>query len=306
MRSSTGAKSTTKSGSPTPSAKALDAISLPDWALAAWQKLDSGEDSWLTRLWADPAMMFRHAGMEADPWQKDLLQSPSRAILLNCSRQSGKSQTASALALQTALLQPPALVLFLSPTERQSGELFIKTLELYFALGKPVAYKRLLESEYEIELANGSRIISLPGKEGTIRGYSAVSLLVIDEAARVPDALYLAVRPMLAVSGGRLIGLSTPFGRQGWFWEEWSKDTRPWSDDEFCRQDENWRRYRVPGWKCPRIARCFLASERETIGERWWLQEYGCEFCDMLGAVFSGSDIDRAFSKSVDAIPFPE
>jgi hypothetical protein len=39
--------------------------------------------------------------------------------------------------------------------------------------------------------------------QGTIRGFSAATLIVEDEAARVPDDLYFSVRPMLAVSGGR-------------------------------------------------------------------------------------------------------
>ena len=71
-----------------------------------------------------------------------------------------------------------------------------------------------------LEFANGSRVLSLPGTERTVRGFSEVSLLVIDEAARVDDGLYYAVRPMLAVSGGRLVALSTPYGKRGWFHDE--------------------------------------------------------------------------------------
>jgi hypothetical protein len=41
----------------------------------------------------------------------------------------------------------------------------------------------------------------LPGKEATSRGYTPI-LIIIDEASRVPDDLYRAVRPMLAVSHG--------------------------------------------------------------------------------------------------------
>jgi hypothetical protein len=112
----------------------------------------------------------------------------------------------------------PALVLLLSPTLRQSGELFKdKVRRLYNALGRPV--RCVQETQLTMELTNGSRIVALPGEEGTIRGYSGVLLLVCDEAARIPDALYFSVRPMLAVSGGLLVALSTPFGRRGWFYE---------------------------------------------------------------------------------------
>src|SRR5262245_23174024 len=131
--------------------------------------------------------------MSPDPWQTDLLRAPSSGrVLLLASRQAGKSQTAAALALRAALLEPPSLVLLLSPTLRQSGELFNdKVLRAYNALGRPVP--TVQESALTMHLTNGSRVVSLPGDEGTIRGYSGVSLLVIDEAARVPDDLYRAV-----------------------------------------------------------------------------------------------------------------
>ena len=89
-------------------------------------KLEAGrkESPLLDRLRADPADIFRAAKMTPDAWQQRLLSCRSSRLLLLCSRQSGKSQTAAALALREALLKPPALVLLLSPTQRQSGELF--------------------------------------------------------------------------------------------------------------------------------------------------------------------------------------
>src|SRR5262245_16691102 len=173
-----------------------------------------GQSPALGRLRQDPSRILADAGMTPDPWQRNLLRSRSARMLLLCTRQAGKSTTAAALALRAALLQPPALVLLLSPTLRQSGELFRdKVKRLYNALGRPVP--TVQESALSMELANGSRIISLPGDEETIRGYSGVALLVVDEASRVPDAQYYAVRPMLAVSQGRLVCLSTPFGKLG-------------------------------------------------------------------------------------------
>jgi hypothetical protein len=150
------------------------------------------------------------AAMVPDPWQVQVLASPLAQVLLLCSRQVGKSTVAAALAMRAAILQSGALTLLLSPSQRQSGELFRKVLSYHAALGQ--ALPVTAESVLRIEFANGSRIVSLPGDESTIRGYSGVALLVIDEAARVDDNLYRAVRPMLAVSRGRLVALSTPFG----------------------------------------------------------------------------------------------
>src|SRR5262245_12437381 len=116
----------------------------------------------------DPALLLERAGLEPDPWQRDLLRSDAARTLLLCSRQAGKSTAAAALALKAALLKPPALVLLLSPTLRQSGELFRdKVLRLYNALGRPETARQ--ETALQLTLANGSRIVSLPGIEENIR-----------------------------------------------------------------------------------------------------------------------------------------
>ncbi len=222
------------------------------------------------------------AGLIPDPWQADLLAGCPRRALLLCSRQAGKSSIASAIALQVAMLEPHSLVLLLSPTLRQSGELFKDKLSrLYHGLGQPVAATQ--ETALTLTLANGSRIISLPGNEEGIRGYSGVSLLIIDEASRVPDALYYSVRPMLAVSGGRLVALTTPFGKRGWFHEEWDRG-------------QGWERVKVRADECPRIKPEFLEAERNSLGERWYRQEYLCSFEETTDSVFAQSDIDAALT----------
>jgi hypothetical protein len=179
-------------------------------------------------------------------------------------------------------------VLLLSPTERQSGELFKdKVLRLYRGLGRPVA--AVQESALQLTLANGSRIIALPGKEETVRCYSSVALLIVDEASRVPDILYSSIRPMLAVSQGRLAALSTPFGKRGWFYEAWTGT-------------EAWERVRVLAGECPRIPWDFLAEERQALGDRWYRQEYECSFEDTIDAVFSSEDIAAALNCEVEPL----
>src|SRR5262249_47050438 len=144
----------------------LSLRSLPDWALQAIERLQTGQETDLDCLWADPGRLFRAAGMEPDPWQLDLLSSAAARLLVLCPRQAGKSETAAALALHTALLQPGALVLLLSPSERQSGELAAKVFRLYDAAGKPVAARK--RTELQLHLVNGSRVIALPSSEATI------------------------------------------------------------------------------------------------------------------------------------------
>lgn len=230
----------------------------------------------------DPSLLMRLLNIEPDEWQAQVLRSASQRILLNCCRQSGKSTVSATLAVHTALYQPGALVLLLSPTLRQSQELFRKCLNVYRLVASDIPPES--ETKLTLELGNGSRIVSLPGKETTIRGFSGVSLIIVDEAARVPDELYYSVRPMLAVSNGRLVALSTPFGTRGWWYEAW-------------RSDEPWERYTITAEQCPRISPEFLAEEKRALGEWWFRQEYFCEFLDAETQAFSREMIEGAFTE---------
>jgi hypothetical protein len=98
--------------------------------------------------------------------------------------------------------------------------------DAYRRIKQPMKVKLTAE---ELVLDNESRIVCLPCRDDTIRGYANVSLIVLDEAARVPDDLYKTVRPMLAVSEGRLICLSTPYGKRGFFYEAWAKGGDDWT-----------------------------------------------------------------------------
>jgi hypothetical protein len=149
------------------------------------------------------------------------------------------------------------------------------------------------ESAERIILANGGRIVCLPGNEATVRGFSGVGLLVVDEASRVPDALYYAVRPMLAVSGGRLVLLSTPFGRRGFFHAEWTAG------------GPAWHRVSVTAEECPRIPAGWLEQERAAIGDWWYRQEYGCQFVDTADQVFRYEDVAAAYDDAVTPLLLP-
>jgi hypothetical protein len=234
----------------------------------------------------DPVLWAVALGFDADPWQADVLRGTAGRVLLNCSRQSGKSTVAALLSLHTALYRPGALALLLSPSLRQSSELFRKVAGYYQQVVDAVPPEA--ESALRLELGNGSRVVSLPGREQTVRGFSGVDLLVIDEAARVPDDLYCAVRPMLAVSGGRLVTLSTPFGKRGWWWKEWNEG------------GDAWQRVLIPATMCPRIPAEFLAEEREHLGEWWYQQEYLCEFLDAQTAAFTYDMVQSALTEGVE------
>jgi phage FluMu gp28-like protein len=233
----------------------------------------------------DPSLIAHDAGITPDPWQADLLRSDADRVLMLCSRQAGKTTTAAFIALGTAIYRRPGgLIIIVSPSQRQSAEIF-RTVMFHHSNLKNVPELKA-ESALRAEMANGSRILALPGTEKTVRGYAGAALIIIDEAARVEDDLLQAVRPMLATSQGRLIALTTPAGKRGWFYEAWIGDN-------------NWHRVKVPATECPRITQQFLDEELRELGAARFSEEYMLEFRDSDEAAFPVDIITAAFTDNV-------
>ncbi len=242
----------------------------------------------------DPSLILERIGLgtPADPgtpddWQRTILRSMSRRMLVNCHRQAGKSSSVAGLALHTAIYDPASLVVIVSAGQRQSNELFRKVVAAYEALGKPIAAEE--DNAVTLSLANGSRVVSLPNNAGTIRGYSAPRLVLVDEASRVDEPVFAAIRPMLAVSLGRLILLSTPHGRRGEFYRMWSSG------------DPAWERVELKGEDNPRISREYLAQERRDMIAWEFRQEWECSFEDTQDQIISGEVITQAFNSPEQA-----
>jgi hypothetical protein len=240
----------------------------------------------------NPIKFARLLGIEPDDWQRELLLSQDSRILCNCSRQAGKDEVASILALHHALTNPGAMVVCVAPSLRQSGLLYKRIYNHWRDLGKPIAAE--IETALTLQLANRSRIYAVPsGKNGSnIRGFAAVSLLIINEMSRCSDALITSVRPYLAVSGGRLIGLSTPAGKRGAFYDLW------------VNGGDAYRRFKITAYDVPRIPHEFLIEERKALGEYHFASEYLCEFNSLESSVFDYDDIQASVSNEVQALDF--
>ncbi|MFV2044264.1 MAG: terminase large subunit domain-containing protein [Anaerolineales bacterium] len=239
--------------------------------------------------WAlDPALMLSEvASMSLDPWQVTALDYAGPRLILNCCRQSGKSTVAASKGLHQALFIPDSLVLLVSPSLRQSGELMLKVRDLLDWLPGWVKPELEEDNKLSIRLANKSRIVALPGTEQRIRGFSGVDLVILDEASRVMSELYYAVRPMLAVSGGQLIMASTPWGKLGVFADTWHEE------------NSSWKKIEINAYDCPRITDEFLAEAKASMPEVFYLQEYHCQFSDRVSQVFSFEEIMGAISADV-------
>lgn len=258
-----------------------------------WPSLDRPAQQEMARVYfqshyGDPVDWALNVGFTPDPWQARVLWSTEN-IILNCSRQSGKSDTGAHKAAYTASTKDNALVLLISPSLRQSSELFRKVRDVFDRLTTHVE----LEEDNKLSLQikhNRSRIVSLPANEATIRGFSAVDLVIIDEASRCSDALYNTLRPMLAISKGQLIVMSTPFGQQGFFYEEWQRSRA------MSQRIKPWVSIKITADMCPRIGADFLAEEREALGEWWYKQEYQGAFVETMGQLFTEASIQAALS----------
>jgi len=237
----------------------------------------------------DPVAFSRLCRIEPDPWQAAVLRSDSKRILLNCCRQSGKSTTMAVLALWNAIYKKRALVLVVSPSLRQSSELVRKVTERVAYL--PIKPHLVGESKLTLEFNNGSRIVSLPATEATVRGFSAPQVVIEDEAGDVPDELHQAILPMLITSRGRLFLCGTPKGRRGHFF------------DYHERGGATWTRFRISADQCPRIDAAELAQQKLLLRDRYE-QEYNCGFINASsGLVYGGFD---ELACCVDQLPKPK
>jgi hypothetical protein len=223
------------------------------------------------------------AGMPLDLYQKRALDCPGQYQAWLWSRQTGKSSTAANRTTWQVMTRPNQLALLFSNSLRQSQEIFRKVVSVYSRVHD--GPRRIDDNAYSLTLDNGSRVLSLPGSEESILGYTP-NLVIMDEAAVISDKFFKAVNPMLAVSHGSLIVCSTPRGKRGFFWEIWKH-----KDD-----GKQWTTFSVQAEECPRITREFLEQQLNLLGPDWFEQEYHCKFLEVSGTLFSDDMINAIFT----------
>ncbi|MCL4795995.1 MAG: terminase family protein [Bryobacteraceae bacterium] len=222
-----------------------------------------------------------------DPVQSEILLSPAPRLLLNCARQWGKTTICAAKALHFALHHPASITLVAAPTLRQST-LFLRKIAA-FLLSLHLQPRPVPNLDRSLLLPNQSQIVSLPGRADSVRGFTA-HLLILDEAARIPNPLFEALSPTLASTNGPLWLLSTPNGLDNIFHAFWHDDLLPWT------------RFRIPATECPRYDPAFLDAQRLLLGDHAFRQEFLCEFTQDPNALFPLELIDSALDPSLHSI----
>jgi len=238
------------------------------------------------QLSLDPVEFARtRLNFEPDEIQCGILRSTAKRGILNCSRQFGKTTVSAAKAIFRAFTEPRSLIVVASPGERQSGIWLRAAEEMLRSLGirpRGDGYNKL-----SLVLPNGSRIVGLPDAEDKVRGFGGLSMLLIDEASRVSEEMYTSVWPMLAVGNGDLWMMSTPFGKRGFFYEEWEHG------------GDRWMRVKVPVTECSRITKEFIEEQQSILAGDAFRQEYMCEFVGKGVGAFDRDLIEEAITDEV-------
>lgn len=244
-------------------------------------------------LWARDVQMF-----EPEIWQAQLLRTHTKEVIINCCRQSGKTRMAGTKAAHYARYHPGSTSIIASRTERQAklvqrwvadatrlanlpGDYSIESKEIsVYEDDLTGAGGRILNrSVMSLELANGAQVVSIPANPDTVRGYSP-NLIILDEAAYVPNMVYDAIRPMRAQTKAQLILLSSAGAKRGFFYEEWIADDPMWERMQVTADEVSW------------IDEEFLERERLKLSsEAFFRQEYYCEFMDVQGGLFTTEQI---------------
>jgi hypothetical protein len=211
----------------------------------------------------DPALwVARVLGVEPTPWQAQFLRAPRGAsILALTARQCGKTTTAAWAMAHAAVFGPGSLSVVACPAQRQSAEAVRRVREAVTKAGE----KLTTGNVYGIELSNGARVLALPGSDDSIRGLTVDAWIVADEAARLPNDLIAALRPMRARRPAtRFAMLSTAWSRTDPFWTAWDSDDPSWIRIKATIDTADPGQYDAD----------FLEQERRALGEDGFKREY--------------------------------
>lgn len=231
--------------------------------------------------------------VQLDEKQLEVLRSDHKRVLINCHRQWGKSTLSSLLCFHQSQFYPRSLCLLVAPSLRQSSENFRKIQDSLDILEPRPEMKE--ETKLTLQFTNRSRIISLPGSQKTIRGFSQPDLIVIDEAAQTSEDLLAALFPMLTRNpNGRIIVASTPWGQLNTFYRLWTQGGPEWHKI-LVRASEN-----------PWISQELLAEQRRILGSWEYAQDYECEFVKTESSLFDISTINKMFDDSIEPLVLDE
>jgi len=239
-------------------------------------------------------------GLRLDKWQEEILDC-EKNVLLCTGRQVGKTTIFAIKAAKHMIAHPKTRIIVVSLTEDQAQLIIIMMLNYLEQnykswLKVPKKAKSQTITKNKILLNNGSQVLSRPvGNTGdAVRGFTG-DILIIDEASRMPESVFVAAKPTLLTTGGKIWMCSTPFGKQGYFWESFQNKYDRWevfhiSSEEVIHNrpiSETWtEKNREEGIR-------MLDEEKRDMGLLQYSQEYLGLFMEDLRRFFDDEWINQ-------------
>jgi hypothetical protein len=212
-------------------------------------------------------------GLDCFPYQADVLDDETPRKLWVCGRQVGKTETASVVPADHALIRPGEDALIAARFQETADELFRRTKQHLEAMGDLEEIGVEKPNKQTFEFDTGSRIMSRTlGNDGKQQRGKVPSCIVVEEASIVDRDIYDQVlRPMFATHDDyELFLITTPRGTSGYVWEKW----------QVADGSEQWARFRNKTEDNPLVSEEWLESERAEVDETTWRQEYLGEFVE--------------------------
>lgn len=161
--------------------------------------------------------------VELDDWQKEFLAYKGDKLLCT-GRRVGKTYIMSRGAIDRMIEKKTSVIIF-SLTEEQAM-LILQMAKEYLLESSPqmINKKHTETNKKTITLKNGSVMRCRPagdtGDSG--RGFEA-DILIVDEASRMGKFFWISVRPIILMKAGEVWLGSTPYGKQGYFWDSFDE-----------------------------------------------------------------------------------
>lgn len=289
----------------------------PDSGIEYW-KLPATDKRIINRIpfWISDEVIFCREACNFYPhwYQESLLRDRSLFVAAAWSRQIGKSESVAHKAVYHAFTHKDEAIVIIAPGQRQARELYRKVVLVIEK--SPLIYNSVIGKikMEETLFSSGCRIINLPsGDEGTaLRGYT-IALLIVDEAAFVPDAVFVAVEQGLSSSGGQQINISTPQGKHNEFYRmffpEGQGEHFPIDDQgDMVNGHHEVGDYSLHHYdyevglavKRPdgsiQLSKPHLDRQQRRLTEWQWRSEYKAQFVEDIDSFFRRQLIERMFN----------
>ena len=223
-------------------------------------------------------------------YNQEYADSKERFIVYRSGRQAGKTMTTAVKAIHWSYFAPllskdakdkkEATIIIAAPTQNQASIMFdrIRTLVKNSEfLSKYVV--RSTQTEMWIQWLNKQGVTKIyvraTGETGvTLRGYSP-HVIIADECAFIKRSIMVAFLPSGMATEANVWLTSTPFGKQGYFYES-SQQSRPKNPDGL------WKEFHVRSVDNPKIANDPLFLEQvKSLSQEEYTQEVEGEFLDI-------------------------